>query len=112
MSASIIDGTRIAQEVRAEVAQGVQELQARHGVTPGLAAVLVGDNPASAIYVRNKRRACYEVGISSETFNLPQETTQEELLGLVRQLNSSGHNAATARKNATPVKNGRNSPRA
>jgi methylenetetrahydrofolate dehydrogenase (NADP+)/methenyltetrahydrofolate cyclohydrolase len=88
MSATIIDGTRIAGEVRAEVAAGVEELKSRHGVTPGLAAVLVGDDPASAIYVRNKGRACGEAGIYSETFHLPGETSQEELLALVRRLNA------------------------
>ena len=88
MVATIIDGTRISQEVRDEVAQGVQELAARQGVTPGLAAVLVGDNPASAIYVRNKTRACAEAGILSETLSLPQETPQAEILPLVERLNA------------------------
>jgi methylenetetrahydrofolate dehydrogenase (NADP+)/methenyltetrahydrofolate cyclohydrolase len=86
MVATIIDGVRISREVREEVTQGVRELAVRHGVTPGLAAVLVGDNPASAIYVRNKTRACAEAGIFSETFSLPQETSQAELLDLVQRL--------------------------
>ena len=90
MVAKIIDGAHIAQEVRAEVAADVQEMLSRHGVTPGLAAVLVGDDPASAIYVRNKGRACQEVGIFSETFHLPQETPQQELLALVERLNGDG----------------------
>ena len=88
MVATIIDGARISRVVREEVAQGVRELAAEHGVTPGLAAVLVGDNPASAIYVRNKTRACAEAGILSETFSLPQETPQSELLALVQRLNA------------------------
>ena len=86
--AKILDGTATAQEIRAEVAQGVAELQRKYGVTPGLAAVLVGDDPGSAIYVRNKGRACQEAGIYSETFHLPESTSQEELLQLVERLNS------------------------
>jgi methylenetetrahydrofolate dehydrogenase (NADP+)/methenyltetrahydrofolate cyclohydrolase len=87
MGASIIDGTSIAKEVRAEVAQTVSEMQARHGVTPGLAAVLVGDDPASSVYVRNKEKAASEAGILSEVLRLPAETTQDELLDVVGRLN-------------------------
>ncbi|MQF48558.1 bifunctional methylenetetrahydrofolate dehydrogenase/methenyltetrahydrofolate cyclohydrolase FolD [SAR202 cluster bacterium AC-647-N09_OGT_505m] len=87
MSAEIIDGAKIAQDVRNEVTQGVVELQARHGIVPGLAAFLVGDNPASAIYVRNKQRACQEAGIFSETFNLPSDITQDELIERVLAVN-------------------------
>ena len=87
MSAKIIDGNKIAQDIRSEVAQGVDELQSKHGVVPGLAAVLVGNDPASAIYVRNKHRACQEVGIFSETFNLPADITQDELTERVRAIN-------------------------
>ena len=85
--AKILDGTATSKEVRAEVAKGVEEMQQKHGVTPGLAAVLVGNDPASAIYVRNKGRACHEVGMFNETFHLPASTTQEELLELVERLN-------------------------
>ena len=88
MAATILDGARIAAEVRAEVAAAVQEMQARHGVTPGLAVVLTGDDPASAVYVRNKGRACQEAGMASETFILPQETTHQELLTLLDRLNA------------------------
>jgi methylenetetrahydrofolate dehydrogenase (NADP+)/methenyltetrahydrofolate cyclohydrolase len=88
MVATIIDGSRVSLLVRSEVAEGVQELASKLGVTPGLAAVLVGDNPASAIYVRNKTRACAEAGIFSETFALPKETSQVELMNLVKKLNS------------------------
>lgn len=88
MAAKIIDGREISALVRAEVAEGVQALKEGQGVTPGLAAVLVGDDPASAIYVRNKGRACEEVGIYSETYNLSAETSQEELLELVQRLNT------------------------
>ena len=84
----ILDGTATSKEIRAEVAQGVTEIQQKHAVTPGLAAILVGDDPASAIYVRNKGRACQEVGIFSQTFHLAQSTPQEELLNLITKLNS------------------------
>ena len=87
MVATILDGASIAAEVRAEVAADVRELQARHGLTPGLAVVLTGDDPASAVYVRNKGRACQEAGMASETFILPGETTQQELLALIDRLN-------------------------
>ena len=88
MTATVLDGKRMAEEIRAEVAEGVQALRERSGVTPGLAAVLVGDDPASAVYVRNKRLACGEAGMFSETFALPRETPQEELLRLVQSLNA------------------------
>ena len=83
----ILDGAALAKEVRGEVAAGVAEMQQKHQVTPGLAAVLAGDDPASAIYVRNKRRACAEVGMFSETFELPADTPQPELLELLDKLN-------------------------
>lgn len=86
--AKILDGRPLAQEIRSEVAAGVAEIQQKHGVTPGLAAVLVGDDPASAIYVRNKRRACAEVGMFSDSFTLPWDTDQGEVLALIDQLNS------------------------
>ena len=70
MTAKILDGNALASEMRAEVAIDVAEMQQKHSVTPGLAAVLVGDDPASAIYVRNKRRACQEVGMVSDSFVL------------------------------------------
>ncbi|MFB3092240.1 MAG: bifunctional methylenetetrahydrofolate dehydrogenase/methenyltetrahydrofolate cyclohydrolase FolD [Dehalococcoidia bacterium] len=85
--AKVLDGRATAQEIHAEVKAGVDELRRKHGVTPGLAAVLVGDDPASAIYVRNKGRACQEVGIYSQTFNLPADTSQEELQTLIQRLN-------------------------
>jgi methylenetetrahydrofolate dehydrogenase (NADP+)/methenyltetrahydrofolate cyclohydrolase len=88
MAAKIIDGRAISAEVRAEVAEGVQTFKEGQGITPGLAAVLVGDDSASAIYVRNKGRACEEVGIYSEAYNLSAETSQEELLELVQRLNA------------------------
>lgn len=67
---------------------GVAEMQQKHGITPGLAAVLVGDDPASAIYVRNKRRACDEVGMVSNTILLPADSTNEQVLAQVQALNN------------------------
>lgn len=87
MEAAILDGAAIAADVRAEVAATVAGLRAR-GRTPGLAAVLVGDNAASISYVGAKAAACSEVGIFSETFHLPATTTQDALLGLIRDLNA------------------------
>ena len=84
----ILDGRTLAKEIRAEVAVGVAELLQKHQVNPGLAAVLVGDDPASAIYVRNKRRACDEVGMFSETFTLPYMATQAALVDKLQELNA------------------------
>lgn len=83
----ILDGKVASAEMHAEVAQDVLKMQQEHDLTPGLAAVLVGDDPASAIYVRNKGRACQKVGIFSQAFHLPDNTSQEELLDLVKKLN-------------------------
>lgn len=85
MPAKRIDGKAIAQEVRARVKTEVEKLGPRD--RPGLAAVLVGENPASKIYVRNKRKACEEVGIYSEEHHLSEETTEAEVLSLVERLN-------------------------
>lgn len=87
MSAKILDGTAIAKTIRAEVADGIKDLQSRAGITPGLAAVLVGDNPASATYVGTKGRACKEVGAFSETFALLATVAESELIALVQRLN-------------------------
>ena len=87
MKAELIDGKRISSEVRAEVAAGVAEVKEKHGVAPGLAAVLVGDDPASAVYVRNKRNAATEVGMPAEDFSLPADVSQDELLARIRGLN-------------------------
>lgn len=88
MAATIIDGRLMAADIRAEIAQGVSELRAQSGVQPGLAAVLVGDDPASAVYVRNKRKACDDAGMVSETFALDASTPQDEIVALVRRLNA------------------------
>lgn len=84
--AKIIDGKQIAKEVRAEIAAECTELK-KKGIVPGLAVVIVGTDPASQVYVRNKKKACEEVGFHSEVFELPEETTEEELLALVKKLN-------------------------
>lgn len=84
--ATCIDGKRIAGEVRAELATEVREL-CEAGVQPCLAVIIVGDNPASRIYVNNKKKACAEVGILSEEIALPADTTQEELLSCIEALN-------------------------
>ena len=87
MKAKLIDGKRIAEEIRAEVADGVAEVKERHGVAPGLAVVLVGDDPASAIYVRNKQRAATEVGLNARDVHLPADVQQDALLEQVSVLN-------------------------
>lgn len=87
MAAAIIDGKHIAETIRRELTEQIKQLQAEHHLTPGLAVVLVGDNPASKVYVRNKNKACREIGIYSEQHNLAAETSEEELLGLVEKLN-------------------------
>jgi len=87
MTARILNGNELAADLRAEVAGGVADLVKSSGVIPGLAAVLVGDDPASAVYVRNKARACADAGIFSETFNLPAEISQSELLAHIDRLN-------------------------
>lgn len=86
--AELIDGKKVSQHIREEVAREVEKLKNETGTTPGLAAVLVGDNPASEIYVRNKRQACEQVGIYSEEYKLSKETTQNELLTLIERLNN------------------------
>ena len=88
MTAQIIDGTAIAAKVRAQVAAQVQNRAAAGKTRPGLATVLVGDNPASETYVRSKRKACAEVGIESFPFELPKTAAQREVDELVQQLNA------------------------
>ena len=87
MPAEIIDGIAIAARVRARVAVDTAKLKAR-GVTPGLTAVLVGDDPASAVYVASKERACKEAGMKGETIRLPASTPEDELLALIDRLNA------------------------
>lgn len=87
MSARILDGKALAATIRAEVADEVTALGA-DGITPGLAVVLVGDDPASGVYVRSKGRACEEAGMYSETIKLPADTSEDELLATIDRLNS------------------------
>jgi methylenetetrahydrofolate dehydrogenase (NADP+)/methenyltetrahydrofolate cyclohydrolase len=87
MSAIILDGKKLAQQIRSELAEEVIEFIQNNGVAPCLAAVLVGDDPASEVYVRNKRRACEEVGIESQLHRLSVDVAADELLRLVARLN-------------------------
>ncbi|MHC4950579.1 MAG: bifunctional methylenetetrahydrofolate dehydrogenase/methenyltetrahydrofolate cyclohydrolase FolD [Planctomycetota bacterium] len=86
MTAQIIDGKQVAADMRAELKEKVAKLKTQ-GVTPGLAVVLVGEDPASKSYVTAKERACEEIGIYSDDNRLPAETTEEDLLALVEKLN-------------------------
>jgi len=88
VSAVIMDGKAISKEIQAEIATEVASFIEQSGVTPCLAAVLVGDDPASEVYVRNKHRACERVGIASQMHKLPASTSQDELLQLISQLNA------------------------
>ena len=76
----LIDGKQVAADIKAELKEEIAELQARTGRVPGLVVIIVGNNPASEVYVRNKHKACGEVGINSIVLNLPEETTQADLL--------------------------------
>ena len=87
MAAQLIDGKKISQQRIEAVAQAVKALQEKGLQTPCLAVVLVGDDPASAVYVRNKKLACQKSGIESRSYELPSETTQDDLLKLVDELN-------------------------
>lgn len=87
MSSAIINGKEIGQAIRQSIAERVVSLK-EQGLTPGLAVVLVGDNQASATYVRNKQKSCEEMGMFSELIKLPEETTQEELLAQIERLNT------------------------
>ena len=86
--AQIIDGKAISREVRGEIAADVAEFKQKYGCAPGLAVVIVGQDPASQVYVRNKKRACEEVGFYSESYELPEDTTQDQLIELVENLNA------------------------
>jgi methylenetetrahydrofolate dehydrogenase (NADP+)/methenyltetrahydrofolate cyclohydrolase len=90
-AARILHGKPYAEAIRAEVAAGVERLKSERGVTPGLAVVLVGEDPASAIYVRSKGEQTLAAGMHSETHRLPAETSQSELESLVAELNAAPH---------------------
>lgn len=89
MAAKIIDGKATAARMNAELAVKVSEFSAKSGIVPHLAAILVGDDPASAVYVRNKQRACTQAGLRSTLHQLGAATTQAELLELIRTLNQN-----------------------
>jgi methylenetetrahydrofolate dehydrogenase (NADP+)/methenyltetrahydrofolate cyclohydrolase len=87
MAATLLDGKLLAQVMRQEITAAVADFVRHHGTRPGLAAVLVGEDPASQTYVKNKRRACEQVGIASWLYELSPNTSQNQLLGLVARLN-------------------------
>lgn len=88
MSTQILDGKALAQTIRNELKKNVSRFQSTSGIQPGLAVILVGDNPASKVYVRNKSKACIEVGMKSVQHNLDSSISQEELLTLIDSLNA------------------------
>ena len=85
--AEIINGKIASQHLRAELAEDIASIKSNFNITPGLAVIMVGDNPASAVYVRNKHKACSEVGIKSYQIELPEQTSEEELLAKINELN-------------------------
>jgi len=87
MEGKIIDGKAVAQRIKERIKAGVDELSREKGITPGLTVILVGEDPASQIYVRNKEKACQEVGIRSRVMRMAAETSQEELLRVIEDLN-------------------------
>lgn len=88
MNATILDGKKIAGEIKEELKEKIERMK-KEGVIPGLAVVLVGDNPASQVYVRNKKKSCDEIGIYSEIYELPEDASQEEVFDLISRLNDS-----------------------
>lgn len=88
MAAQIIDGKALAQQIRDRIAKDCADLLAKKGIRPGLAAILVGDDPASHIYVRNKQKACEAAGIYVDEHKLPATTTQADLLRLIEKMNA------------------------
>ena len=89
--ANIIDGKLISAQIREEIAENVKKYNARTGKLPGLAVVIVGENPASQVYVRNKKKACEQVGFNSWVYEMPESTTQEELNALIDKLNDDAN---------------------
>ncbi|HKI61422.1 MAG TPA: bifunctional methylenetetrahydrofolate dehydrogenase/methenyltetrahydrofolate cyclohydrolase FolD [Mariprofundaceae bacterium] len=87
-SATILDGKALAARIRGELAEQVASLTRTHGRAPGLAVIMVGNDPASEIYVRSKKRGCANIGIASFSHELPAETSQQHLLGLIGELNA------------------------
>ena len=87
MVANRINGKEIAEKIREEIAIKVRNLKNNHQVIPGLAVILVGNDPASAVYVRSKEKAAIELGMKSEAIIMPEETTQDELINQIRLIN-------------------------
>ncbi|MBW2569343.1 MAG: bifunctional methylenetetrahydrofolate dehydrogenase/methenyltetrahydrofolate cyclohydrolase FolD [Deltaproteobacteria bacterium] len=87
MSAKIISGTEIAKQIREELKKEIVELKEKHGVSPGLATVLVGNDPASTVYVGQKEKSCKNLGIYSERIDLPEDISEEKLLSIIEKLN-------------------------
>ncbi len=88
MTARLLEGKVFAAKLKEEAGKKAQELKAKYGITPGLAVIIVGENPASQVYVRNKHKACTELGFYSEGVELPATTTREELLAEIKRLNN------------------------
>jgi methylenetetrahydrofolate dehydrogenase (NADP+)/methenyltetrahydrofolate cyclohydrolase len=88
LDAKIIDGKELAASIREELKKRVEVLNDQKGITPGLAVILVGDDPASHSYVNNKEKACLEVGIDSQIFRLPAQTAEAEIISIIEKLNS------------------------
>ncbi len=89
MSAKILQGKDFAAQIKESARKEVEELKQKFNVTPGLAVIIVGENPASQVYVRNKHKACEELGIRSENISMPETTTKEELLNKIDELNAA-----------------------
>ena len=85
---NIIDGKAISAAIRQELAEKTEQFKKNNGFAPGLAVIIVGEDPASKVYVRNKHKACEEIGFTSFGYELPADTTEEQLIGLVKQLNA------------------------
>ncbi len=89
--AEIISGKECSEKVRAEIAADVEIFKAKHGYAPGLTVIIVGENPASVVYVRNKKKACIDAGMSSEIIEMPESTSEEALLSRIDALNRDDH---------------------
>ena len=87
MTAQIISGTALAKEMKSAIAEQITQQVAKGARAPGLAVILVGSDPASEVYVSNKRKSCAEIGIYSKSYDLPEQTSEAELLALIEQLN-------------------------
>ena len=85
----LIDGKKVSGDIKSELKLEIEELKSRTGKVPGLVVIIVGNDPASEVYVRNKHKSCIETGINSVVLNLPEQTTEEELLDLVKSYNEN-----------------------